>query len=180
MRKMEKIKPPNYKFCPFCSKKLETRKEEEYLRKYCPFCQWIYYPQVFTSVAAVIIRKGKFLMVKRGRLPHKNTWMFPGGFVEYCEHPLVTLGREVEEETGLKFVEAKYIDIIENNDDYRTPGNLIIFYMVDAKGEKIKTDKEENEAIEWFDFFNPPKIGFKAHREIVKLIQDQSLKKRPQ
>lgn len=164
------MKPPNYLFCPFCGKKLLIKKEEIYERKYCSTCNWTYYPQVFTSVAAVIYKNDKLLMVKRGRQPHINTWMFPGGFVEYGENPKITLKREVEEETGLKFIKADFIDIVDNKDDYRAPGNLIMFFKVKTSGNKVKTDLKENLDIAWFDYQKPPKIGFKSHLSIFNLL----------
>jgi len=99
---MLKIKPPNYQFCPFCGKKLEIKDEEGEKRKFCSSCNWTYYPHVHSAVAAVIVSQGKALMVKRAREPFKDTWMFPAGFVDFGEHPLETLKREVKEETGLK------------------------------------------------------------------------------
>lgn len=174
------IKPPNYRICPFCGRKLAVKKEETYQRKYCSACHWTYYPQVFTSVAAIIINKGKILLVKRNRPPHQRTWMLPGGFVEYGEHPETTLKREVKEETGLKFKKGNYFQLLENNDDPRTPGNLIIFYRVNVKGKHLKTDKKENSDIAWFDLFKPPKIGFKVHQKVIRLLQKQRLKKQSQ
>ena len=117
-------------------------------------------------------------MVKRGRPPFRNTWMFPGGFVEYGEHPLKTLKREVKEETGLNFQKACFIDILETRDDPRAPGNLVFFYKVTATGKRIKTDEEENKKIAWFNLKKPPRIGWKAHQNIFKQLQKRGLKKK--
>jgi NADH pyrophosphatase NudC (nudix superfamily) len=82
------VKPPNYKFCPFCREKLQRKNEEGKQRKYCIFCKWTYYPHVYSAVAAVIVKDSKMLMVKRARKPYKDTWMYPAGFVDFGEHPL--------------------------------------------------------------------------------------------
>jgi 8-oxo-dGTP diphosphatase len=175
---MVKLTPPSFHFCPFCGQKLETKKEEVYRRKFCSACQWTYYPQVFTSVGAVILKKNQILLVKRRRRPYQNTWMMPGGFVEYGEHPETTLKREVKEETGLKFIESKYFCLLESNDDPRAPGNLVLFYLVKTIGEKLKTDKKENFDIGWFDLKKLPPIGFQVHRQVIKLLQKQRLKRK--
>lgn len=135
------IQPPDFKFCPFCGRKLKIKIEEEKKRKFCSFCNWTYYPHVAVSAAAIIVRKNKVLMVKRAREPYKNTWMFPAGFIDFGEHPLETLKREVWEETGLKVKKAKL---------------------------------EENKDIAWIEIKNPPKIGWKSHRLVIKNLQKSS------
>jgi 8-oxo-dGTP diphosphatase len=168
---MLKIKPPNFKFCPFCGQKLGFRKEEGRTRKYCPSCNWTYYPHVAGGSAAVIIKNQKVLLVKRNRPPHKNTWSFPAGFIDFGEHPLEALKREVQEETGLEVKEAKLMKIIQNVDDPRSPGHFIFFYRVEVGDGKLKTDEKENQAIKWFSLKERPKIGWVSHQEIFKEIQ---------
>lgn len=168
---MLKIKPPDYQFCPFCSKKLEIRIEEGKERKYCSSCHWTYYPCFPPSALAVIIKNNKVLLVKRNREPYKKTWMFPAGFVDFGERPIETLKREVKEETGLKVKKADLFDIVKATDDFRSPGHLEFCYQVLVDGNKIKNDNEENQEIAWFDIQNPPKIGWQSHQKIMKFLQ---------
>ncbi|KXS09533.1 hypothetical protein M427DRAFT_63910 [Gonapodya prolifera JEL478] len=42
----------------------------------------------------------EILLVQRRYRPYINTWVVPGGFVEYGEDPIVSVARELEEETG--------------------------------------------------------------------------------
>lgn len=165
---MLKIKLPAYKFCPFCGRKLKLKDDEGKKRKFCKSCGWTYYPHVSCAVAAVIVKDTKMLMVKRAREPYKNTWMFPAGFVDYGEHPLETLAREVKEETGLKVKEAILMEIVQTKDDPRAPGHFCFFYKVNVSGGRIKTNKEENKEIAWFSLKRPPKIGWQAHKYIYK------------
>jgi len=168
---MLKISPPNYQFCPFCGKKLKTKKEEDRDRKYCPSCNWTYYPHVAASVGAIIIKGSKILMVKRNREPNKDTWMFPAGFVDFGEHPEETLKREIKEETGLQLKKASLWKVLQITDDPRSPGHFCFFYKVEVLGSKLETDKEENQEISWFDLRHPPKIGWQAHKYLLKLLQ---------
>lgn len=170
---MLKIEPPNYQFCPFCGKKLEIKLEENRERKFCSSCKWTYYPHVATTVAAVIIRNGKAIMVKRAREPYKNTWMFPAGFVDYGECPEETLAREIREETGLEIIKAILLRVVQIEDDPRSPGHFCLFYKVKVGGHKLKTDKEENQGIGWFDIKNPPEIGWESHQQVIKLLQKE-------
>lgn len=168
---MLKIKPPNYQFCPFCGNKLKIKIEEEHERKFCEMCKWIYYPYVAASAGAVIVEKGKVLLVKRAREPYKGTWMFPAGFVDYGEHPEETLAREIKEETGLKLKKAVLFKVMQSEDDPRSPGHFLFFYKVTVSGTKLETDKDENQEIGWFEIKNPPEIGWESHRFVIKFLQ---------
>ena len=168
---MLKIKPSDYQFCPFCAMKLQIRIEEQKERKFCPHCHWTYYPRVAQAAAAVIVKKGKVLLVQRKREPYKGTWMFPAGFVDFGEHPLETLKREVKEETGLELKKAGLIDVIQAEGDPREPGHFTFFYQVEVFDGQLKNDDEENQEIGWFDIQKPPKIDFKNHQKIMKFLQ---------
>ena len=168
---MLKIKPLDYQFCPFCSKKLQIKVEENKKRKYCSSCRWTYYPRVAQAAAAVIVKDKKVLLVRRKREPFKGTWMFPAGFVDFGEHPLETLRREIKEETGLRLKTAKFIDIVQAKDDPRELGHLTIFYRAEVFDGHFKNDDEENEKIAWFDISKAPQLGFENHHQIMKFIQ---------
>ena len=55
-----------------------------------------------TVDAIVLDRKGRLLLVERGRDPYKGRFALPGGFVEYGETVENAIVRELEEETGIK------------------------------------------------------------------------------
>ena len=54
------------------------------------------------AVAAVMVRDGKLLLIKRGVEPSKGKWSVPGGRVEWGETLIEAVKREVCEETGLE------------------------------------------------------------------------------
>jgi len=55
----------------------------------------------------VIRRRGRILLLKR----HNGIWEFPGGGVEFGEHPKDAAIREAKEETGLSAKDAKPIGL---------------------------------------------------------------------
>lgn len=169
---MLKIKPPNFRFCPFCGQKLRIRLEEERQRKYCSSCQWTYYPHVAGAVGGIITKSSKVLLVKRARAPYKNTWMFPAGFIDFGEHPLETLTREVKEETGLKVKKVRLVEILQSKDDPRSPGHLLFFFKVEVDEGQLATDQDENQAIGWKEIKKPGKIGWQSHRLMMKKLQE--------
>jgi len=168
---MLKIKPPVYKYCPFCGRPLNTKVEDNKKRSHCSSCSWTYYPHVAASAVAVIVKNRRVLMVRRARNPYKNTWMFPAGFVDFGEHPEETLRREVNEESGLKVTEARLMEIDQSEDDPRSLGHFLFFYMVRGHGKTRNMDKKENNDIGWFDIEHPPRIGWKAQKYMMKKLK---------
>lgn len=65
-----------------------------------------------TADALVVNLEGKVLVMRRNTHPFKDTWVFPGGFVDPGENPQVTASRELEEETKIKDEGSKvfYVD----------------------------------------------------------------------
>ena len=165
------LTPPNYEFCPFCGRKLDTRIEEEKERMYCPDCAWTYYPHVGAAACAVIVKDDTVLMVKRKREPYAGTWMFPAGFVDYGEHPEDTLKREVSEETGLRIQDFSFISIYQVDDDPRAMGHWGIFYKVIVEEGTLKNDEEENEDLQWFDISAIPEIGWHTHKDVGEMLK---------
>lgn len=54
------------------------------------------------AVAAIIMRDGEILLVRRGSEPGIGKWSVPGGSVEIGETLVEAIKREVMEETGLE------------------------------------------------------------------------------
>jgi 8-oxo-dGTP diphosphatase len=59
------------------------------------------YPGPSLAVDAVWFRRGRVLLVRRGRPPFRGSWALPGGFVELRETVEQAVLRELKEETGL-------------------------------------------------------------------------------
>src|SRR5436309_1641944 len=129
---MIELTPPNYRYCPLCGRSLQLKTEDGKERKYCPPCAWTYFPRVAASVSAVIVRGSKVLMVKRARDPFKDTWMFPSGFVDFGEHAIDALVREVREETGLAVLRATLLGVFQSEDDPRELGHHVFFFLAET------------------------------------------------
>ena len=54
------------------------------------------------AVDGIIEKDNKILLIKRKNPPFKDSWAFPGGFVEYGETTENAVLREIYEETNLK------------------------------------------------------------------------------
>jgi 8-oxo-dGTP diphosphatase len=65
------------------------------------------------GVGAIIIYRGRVLMVERGREPLKGLWSLPGGVLETGETLAAGIVREVREETGLEIQPLRIFEVFE-------------------------------------------------------------------
>ncbi len=92
-----------YAYCPVCATAFERKipSGEDRERLVCPGCHYIHYINPKPTVKGIVMRDGQMLMVKRAEAPGIGGWDFPGGYLEWDEHPEVGLVRECHEETGI-------------------------------------------------------------------------------
>ncbi len=81
------------------------------------------------GVGAVVVDKGRVLLVRRGREPLKGHWTLPGGALELGESVTAGVMREVREETGLS-VEA--VELVELVDRIYREGDRVRYHYVIA------------------------------------------------
>lgn len=72
------------------------------------------YPErPIVGVGAVIVERGRVVLVKRAHEPLKGEWSLPGGSVEVGETLADAVAREVLEETGLRVRVGSLIEVID-------------------------------------------------------------------
>jgi colanic acid biosynthesis protein WcaH len=64
------------------------------------------------TVDAIIVHKGKFLLLKRNNPPVKDEWWLPGGRIRRNESFEDAVRREVLEETGLTCKTIRQVGVI--------------------------------------------------------------------
>jgi len=94
---------------------------------------------------AVVVRKGRMLLVQRKKNPNAGTWGFPGGHVELGETAMQAAVRELAEETSVVATPNRYLtnlDVIVHDAD----GALQYHYLLAAvlcdyvSGEPVAAD----------------------------------------
>lgn len=65
------------------------------------------------GVGAVVVDRGRVLLVQRGTEPSKGRWSLPGGTLEIGESLVDGVVREVEEETGLKVKAVELVELLD-------------------------------------------------------------------
>jgi 8-oxo-dGTP diphosphatase len=121
------------------------------------------YPHL--TVDALIIEKGKIVLVKRKNPPYKGFWALPGGFVEYGETVEDAVKREVREETGLGVEILKLVGVY--SDPKRDPrGHVItVVFLCRPVNGVLHADSDAKEA-GYHSLSNLPELAF-DHKRIV-------------
>ena len=105
------------------------------------------------GVGAVVVDKGRVLMVRRGTEPLKGHWSLPGGLVELGEPLLAAVVREVREETGLTVEPVELIELLDriHRQDERVRYHYVIAdYLCRVAGGSLRAASDA-EAVRWVE-----------------------------
>jgi len=113
------------------------------------------YPRMpIVSVAAVVFKDNKVLLIKRKYDPGKGKWSVPGGVVELGETLRDAVRREIFEETGIFIEPREVIDaidvIIRDKDGNVKYHYVIIDFLADYKGGELSPSTDADDA-RWVD-----------------------------
>ncbi len=101
-------------------------------------------------VALGILRSGTSVLLERrspdGPLP--GLWQFPGGKVEFGEHPWDALRREIREELGLRIRAGDLFGIYSYV--YELEGRQVHYVLVAYRVRIPKAKVEETAELRWF------------------------------
>lgn len=125
------------------------------------------------TVTAVIIRRNKILLVKRGEDPFKGKWDLPGGYVHKKESPENTLRREIKEE--LKIIpDLKFIKTVTGTSFWNKQKFPIIsfFYLAEIGDKKITLGKEITK-YKWMAIkdLEPQRISFDSNQTFCQWMK---------
>lgn len=115
------------RFCSRCGAALGERVVHSRARPACPACGFVVYIDPKVACAALLVREGQVLLVRRRHQPGRGLWCLPCGFAEADEPPEQAVQREVKEEAGLAVKLAGLLGIYHYTDDPRGAGLLIVF-----------------------------------------------------
>jgi len=116
------------------------------------------------SVEAIISKDKSLLFLRRKNSPAKGQWWFPGGRIRKGETLEEALYREVKEETGLKVIKSKLVNVYSRMFNERH--DITIAYLCNCKGDKIILNNEHSE---YRYFKSLPKT---IHPYLIQVIQD--------
>jgi len=81
-----------------------------------------------TVDALIRDRRGRLLLIKRGRPPFQGRWGLPGGFCEWRETTEECCARESKEETGLTVRVGKLLGVYSKPDRDPRGHNVTVLY----------------------------------------------------
>lgn len=96
--------------------------------------------------------KQKILAIKKSRGPYQGKLDLPGGRPEGCENFVETLTRELDEETGLKLLQASQLITLLHIQDYQDTvfRHTAIIYHCQAIGDiKLTPDGHDSLGCVW-------------------------------
>ena len=129
------------------------------------------YPRPALTVDVIITRINnditELLLIQRFNPPFKDSWAFPGGFVNMDETLEQAAARELEEETGLAEINMKQFKAYSTiNRDPRGHTVSVVFIGKTDNNAMIKAGDDAKNAA-WFNIMQLPPLAF-DHDEIVK------------
>jgi 8-oxo-dGTP diphosphatase len=87
------------------------------------------YPSApIVGIGAVVVERGRVLLVRRGREPLKGHWTLPGGVLEVGESLTAGVAREVLEETGLHVEAIELVELVDRI--HREEGRVRYHYVI--------------------------------------------------
>jgi ADP-ribose pyrophosphatase YjhB (NUDIX family) len=105
------------------------------------------------GVGAIVLHRGRVLLVRRGQPPALGLWSVPGGLVDLGETTVQAARREVEEECGLKvrIVElAGVLDRVTRDGDGRVRYHwVLVDYLAVPESDDVITAGSDAAEVRW-------------------------------
>lgn len=119
------------------------------------------------GVGVIVQRGDKILLGERLHGHGANTFMIPGGHLEFGESFEETARREVEEETGLKNIIIKDVVSVGNDIQYEKHYVSIGVLAESTEGEPYNAEPDKAKNWYWGDPHELPEPFFEMSRKVV-------------
>ena len=158
--------PDDVRFCLRCGAALSLEQRFGGLRPSCTACGWTYFADPKVAAAALVLRAGQVLLVRRANDPLRGYWTLPAGFVDAGEDPARAVERECLEETGLRGRVTGLLDVLAGLEHPRGAHILIVYRVEVEPGDLQAADDVDGAA--FFPLEDLPPLAFSSTQRILK------------
>lgn len=113
--------------------------------KKCLECGHEHFPHIHPCTIVLVSRGDELLLVRKPEWP-PSYYSIPSGFCDFGECLEECASREVEEETGIRIRNLRYV----GSQSWPFPGQLMIGFTAEYAGGEIVVDRSELEEAGWF------------------------------
>jgi ADP-ribose pyrophosphatase YjhB (NUDIX family) len=133
-------------FCSGCGTRLEAPPPTT-----CSACGRRHWRNAKPGAAALAVRHGRLLLVRRALHPWRGAWCAPSGFCDGDEHPILTAERETLEEAGVCVRVTGFLGIWTSpyGDDGETAA-VAYYHAEPVDSPAVAPDAAEVSEVAWF------------------------------
>ena len=138
------------------------------------------YPRPAVTVDIILMRnaceKPEILLIQRLNPPFKDSWAFPGGFVDMDETLEDAATRELHEETGVSGVMLSQFNAYSSIDRDPRGRTISVIFTGIAKAETVIKAGDDAKNARWFYLEDLPDLAFDHNEIITDLMATMKLK----
>ena len=134
----------------------------------CPACKAHSFPAIHPCAIVLVTRPGEVLLTRKPAWA-PNRYSLVAGFQDFGESLEETALREIEEETGVKACNPRYI----GSQSWPFPSQVMVGYVADYESGEVRVEDAELDDARWFSVDDLPRLPPK--RSIARYILDTVL-----
>jgi len=156
---------PPVNFCQVCGHTMEDRQVFGHIRRTCPACGFVHFPDPKVAAVVFIEHQERVLLVRRAMNPEKGKWALPAGYIDDGEDPRAAAAREVREETGL---EVEITELINVTGGSGTSGASIVICFAGRIVTGTAPPQDDVDQLLWVSRDAPlPELAFASTQRLI-------------